>query len=79
MADNRLSEYVEWDESRFALLLESMDRALVNVAGWGDADLEPYVEEETEVSLDDFSLSVKSAEDITEEYRCESCGLQWRE
>ena len=80
IADNRTGELAEWDEEALAKQLSALqieDEALVEAAGFSDAELTALVNETTGMGLPESSTKEISLDDLETKNKCPRCGFEF--
>jgi ParB-like chromosome segregation protein Spo0J len=80
IADNRTAELAEWDDEALAKQLSALqieDEALVEAAGFSDAELTDLVNGVTGFQPDGTSTKEISLDDLDTKHQCPSCGFEF--
>ena len=80
IADNRTGELAEWDEEALAKQLSALqieDEALVEAAGFTDAELTAIVNGATGFQPDATSTKEISLDDLETAHQCPRCGFEF--
>ena len=80
IADNRTAELAEWDDEALAKQLSALqieDEALVEAAGFSDAELTALVDEVTVFQPDGTTAEEITLNDLNTKHQCPSCGFEF--